>query len=120
MKHTVLLVEDESDLREMIQEALELSGYAVVAVGDGQAALDAIPSIERICLVVLDLLMPGMNGWDFCEHARKRPELASVPIVIHSSATNVVPEGVAAVVRKPVKLAQLLSIVGEYCEPAVA
>jgi two-component system, chemotaxis family, chemotaxis protein CheY len=119
MTHTVLVVEDEVDLREMLQEALELSGYAVVAVADGRAALDAMARIESLCLVLLDLLMPGMNGWDFCDHVRKRPELARLPIIVHSSATNSPPRGATAVVRKPVKLDRLLSIVGEHCDPSV-
>jgi CheY-like chemotaxis protein len=117
MTHTVLVVEDEVELREMMQEALEMSGYTVVAVGDGQEALDAIPKIERLCVVLLDLLMPGMNGWDFFEHARRRPELAKVPIIVHSSATNEAPAGVTSLLRKPVKLDRLLSVVREHCQP---
>ena len=120
MRHTVLIVEDEAELRELIQLALERNGYSVVAVADGSAALAAIPSIERLCLVLLDLLMPGMNGWDFVAQARTQPELANLPIIVHSSATNEAPAGATAVLRKPMKLDRLLSIVGQYCQPAAA
>jgi CheY-like chemotaxis protein len=115
MTHTVLIVEDEEELREMMREALESNGYTVVAAPEGQEALDAIAHIEHVCLVLLDLLMPGMNGWDFFMKMRERPELASVPVVVHSSAPSRAPAGVARVVQKPVLLDRLLAIVNEYC-----
>jgi CheY-like chemotaxis protein len=115
MNHTVLLVEDEEDLREMIREALELNGYAVVTAREGADALEKIASIENLCLVLLDLLMPGMNGWDFFESMRRRPELASVPVIVHSSAAYNAPQGVARVLQKPLGLDRLLSTVQEYC-----
>jgi len=113
--HTVLVVEDEDDLREMVRDALEMNGYAVVTATDGQDALVKIAGIDRLCLVLLDLLMPGMNGWDFVEVLKKRSDLASVPVVVHSSATAQAPTGVARVLHKPVMFEQLLSVVREYC-----
>jgi CheY-like chemotaxis protein len=113
--HTVLVVEDEDDLREMVRDALEMNGYAVVTASDGQDALGKLADIDQLCLVLLDLLMPGMNGWDFVEVLRKRAELASVPVVVHSSAPDKAPAGVARVLQKPVMFDQLLSVVKEYC-----
>ncbi len=113
--HTVLLVEDEDDLREMIRDLLELNGYAVVAVEEGQAALDAFAYVEHVCVVLLDLVMPGMNGWDFYEKMRERPDLAAIPVVVHSSAPERAPLGVTRVVRKPLEISRLLSIVRELC-----
>jgi CheY-like chemotaxis protein len=116
MKHTLLLVEDEEDLRELMSDALEREGYAVVAAGDGREALAALSNIPAPpCLVLLDLLMPGMNGWDFFAEFKARPELAHVPVVIHSSAPNKAPEGATRVLQKPLGLDRLLSIVQEYC-----
>lgn len=115
MIHTILIVEDEADLREMMAEALEMSGYKVVAAADGQEALDATARIDRLCLVVLDLLMPRMNGWDFFQKVRERPELSHVPIVVHSSAPAQAPAGAARVLQKPVTLERLLSVVREFC-----
>jgi CheY-like chemotaxis protein len=115
MKHTVLLVEDEDDLRESMREALELNGYAVVAAHDGQEALDELDHIEGVCLVLLDLLMPRMNGWDFFAKMRARPEFAGVPVVVHTSAPSRAPQGVSRVLQKPLKLDRLLSVVREYC-----
>ena|SRR5687768_12513672 len=115
MAHTVLVVEDEEDLREMMREALELNGYSVATAQEGQEALEAIAKVEQLCLVLLDLLMPGMNGWDFFMKMRERPEFASVPVVVHSSAADRAPDGVTRVLKKPVELDRLLSVVGEYC-----
>ena len=115
LNHTVLIVEDEEELREIMREALEMYGYSVVTASEGQAALDAIAQAERVCLVILDLLMPGMNGWDFFAQMRERPELAHVPVVIHSSLPERAPAGVNGVLRKPVELEGLLSVVRTYC-----
>ena len=62
MSHTVLVIEDEVELCEMMCEGLELSGYAVVAAKDGKDALNKVSGIEGLCLVILDLLMPGIGG----------------------------------------------------------
>jgi CheY-like chemotaxis protein len=79
MIHTVLLVEDEEELREMMTEALERAGYTVVAARDGQEALASLERIEHVCVVLLDLLMPGMNGWDFSTLSRRRPSTRRFP-----------------------------------------
>jgi CheY-like chemotaxis protein len=115
MNHTVLIVEDEEDLREMMREALELNGYTVVTASEGVDALAKLANIESPCLILLDLLMPGMNGWDFYENVRKRPELASVPVIVHSSAPSRAPRGVTRVLQKPLRIERLLSTVQEYC-----
>jgi CheY-like chemotaxis protein len=115
MTHTVLVVEDEQDLREMMRDALELNGYTVVTAGDGQDALNKLTGIENLCLVILDLLMPVMNGWDFVDKLRQRAELASVPVVVHSSAPGPMPPGVTRVLQKPMLFDRLMSIVREYC-----
>jgi two-component system chemotaxis response regulator CheY len=117
MNHTVLLVEDEEELREMMSEALREEGYAVVAARDGREALASLSGIEQLCLVLLDLVMPGMNGWDFFEAFKARPESVAVPVVIHSSAPGRAPEGATRILQKPLRLESLLAVVQEYCIP---
>jgi len=113
--HTVLIVEDEEDLRELMRDALQLRGYCVVTADEGEDALRKIDDIGAPCVILLDLLMPGMNGWDFFAKVRERPELASVPVIVHSSASSRAPAGVTRVVQKPLAFDRLVSIVGEYC-----
>jgi len=113
--HTVLIVEDEEDLRELMRHALQMRGYRVVTAAEGTEALRKIDDIGPPCVVLLDLLMPGMNGWDFFEKLRQRPELASVPVIVHSSAAARAPQGVTRVLQKPLAFETLVSVVGEYC-----
>lgn len=113
--HTVLIVEDEEDLRELMSEALQMKGYSVVTAEEGEDALHKLDDIGRPCLILLDLLMPGMNGWDFFDKLRERPELDAVPVVVHSSAADRAPAGVTRVLQKPMHFDQLLSVVREYC-----
>lgn len=87
----------------------------MVTAVEGQAALDAIARIEHLCLVLLDLLMPGMNGWDFYKQMRARPECAEVPVVVLSSAPAAAPLGVSRVLTKPLDLTRLLELVRENC-----
>jgi CheY-like chemotaxis protein len=116
VKHTVLLIEDEEDLRESMRDALEFNGYSVLAAEDGQAALDRIGQVRpHLCIVLLDLLMPRMNGWDFFARMRSLPPYADVPVVVHSSAPDRAPQGVSRVLQKPVKLEDLLAVVREFC-----
>jgi CheY-like chemotaxis protein len=113
--HTVLIVEDEEDLRELMRDALQMRGYTVVTAEEGTDALRKIDDIGRPCLILLDLLMPGMNGWDFFDKVRERPELASVPVIIHSSASSRAPLGATRVLQKPLAFESLLTVVAEYC-----
>jgi CheY-like chemotaxis protein len=115
MNHTVLVVEDESDLREIMRDSLELNGYSVVTAENGQDALCKIPDIEHLCLIILDLLMPVMSGWDFIEIIRKDGQMAAVPVVVHSSAPGRAPAGANRVLQKPLVFEHLLSVVREYC-----
>ena len=115
MTHTVLLVEDEQELRETMREALELNGYTVVAASDGLEALDELDRIDDICLVLLDLVMPRMNGWEFFSQMRARAKFATVPVIVQSSSPLEPPTGVTCVLRKPFAFARLLSVVQEFC-----
>jgi CheY-like chemotaxis protein len=117
MTCTVLVVEDEKELRDMMRDVLELNGYAVVTAVDGRDALAAIGQIDDLGLVLLDLLMPGMNGWDFFTAMRARPEYAAVPVVVHSSAPVAIPQGVTRVLRKPLNFERLLDVAREFCAP---
>lgn len=110
-----MLVEDEADLRDTLRDALEMYGYTVVAAADGQAALEELDRVDQICLILLDLLMPRMNGWDFYTKLRERPERAGIPVIVHSSAVQSPPAGVTRVLAKPVPFDRLIATVREFC-----
>ena len=116
MSHTILVVDDEKELREMLCDALELNGYDALSAAEGQAALDVLERTDHVCMVLLDLLMPGMNGWDFFKEMRARSEYAAIPVIVHSSAPATAPAGATRVLAKPLDLDRLLAVVREYCE----
>jgi CheY-like chemotaxis protein len=105
----VLVVEDNSDLRELVAEALKMNGYRVQTAPNGRIALEQV-YVSRPHVIVLDLMMPVMTGWQLLEALREVPELATVPVVV-VTALDALPEGAVAFVRKPFRLEALLATV---------
>jgi DNA-binding response OmpR family regulator len=81
MRRKILVVEDDEDQLEIIRLVLEKAGFAVGTAANGTDALIKTRSISPD-LIILDLMLPGLNGFDICETLRKDPATASVPIVI--------------------------------------
>jgi CheY-like chemotaxis protein len=115
----VLVVEDDFETREMMALALEKEGYSVSTVANGQEALDHLRKSPLPCLILLDLMMPVMDGWEFREKQAQSPALALIPVVIISGAGNIREKaqtlGVADYLEKPIELDCLLNIVQRYC-----
>jgi two-component system response regulator MprA len=110
----VLVVDDEPWLREMLQTALADAGYETRTANDGNHAL-AQAQTWRPDLILLDLMMPDMDGWSFRQAQLTEPRLASIPVVLISAADPLELDaeklGVAAVVQKPYDFDALLSVV---------
>ena len=89
-ERTVLIVDDDPDVRRLLHHVLEAAGFLVVDARNGTEALAELVS-HRPFLIILDLLMPGMDGWQFREAQRRLPdrELADVPILVISGTQNV-------------------------------
>ena len=81
----VMVVEDDVDIRRGVVDALELEGYEVVEAGDGREALRKLRELARPAAIVLDLMMPGMNGWQFRDEQQRDPELARIPVIVVSA-----------------------------------
>lgn len=116
---TVLVIEDDEPIRTAVQEALELEGYQVLVAGDGKAGLEMIRKAVTPCLILLDLMLPIMNGWEFMEELRKNGNmLAAIPIVVTSAAggaAKTAAEHAQGFIRKPIDLELLLSTVKKFC-----
>jgi CheY-like chemotaxis protein len=116
---SVLVVEDDVDTREALTAILENQGFAVASAEDGVDALEHLRASNCVCLIVLDLFMPRMNGWVFREEQMKDPELARIPVVVVSAdpaaARRAEELGVAAAMAKPIDFDRLLQVVGRYC-----
>ncbi len=114
----VLVVDDESDIRQAVAEVLSFEGYQVMVAGDGAEAL-AKARAYRPRLVLLDLMMPRMNGWEFRRAQKRDPEVSGIPVVVLSAlgAESVDAEGY---VGKPFDVDELVSAVRRYVSPPVA
>lgn len=113
---SILVVDDDEHIRELVCEALDLEGYEVRGARDGQAALDILASWSP-SLILLDLNMPRMDGWTFCAVQRQRPELAGIPVALMSAAHNLhareLPCAPVAILEKPFDLDDLLTHVAQ-------
>lgn len=109
----VLLVEDESDLRDTIEEVLSDEGFQVTCMADGEKALEWLHGGQRPSLVLLDFVMPRMNGWTFLERMRAAPGLDEVPVVA-ISALPVSHPSLTGVLRKPFDLTSLVETVRRF------
>jgi CheY-like chemotaxis protein len=98
----VLVVDDEEDIRATLVELVEMGGCPVLAASNGAEALQILLE-KRPCLMILDLLMPVMNGTELLEEMKKNPALASVQVVISTSAPNRAPAGIP-IVPKPIDI----------------
>jgi CheY-like chemotaxis protein len=118
----VLVVDDDSDLRETIQVLLQAHGHRVASAADGAEALAWLGAGGTLpCLVLLDLMMPGMSGFDVRSRMRADPVLADVPVVVITGAGMLAEQRAgelqAEVLRKPIELATLLGTVRRFCQP---
>ncbi len=113
--HTVLIVEDDADASALMKEVLEDEGFFVVCATDGRQALGAMAGLEHVCLILLDLFMPGMNGWDFLTSVRASPGGDAVPVVVVTSRPEQAPADANRVLAKPLSFGALISTVSAYC-----
>lgn len=114
---TILVVEDDHDSRVMIRALLEDEGYVVQTAANGRDAVAQLTtSALRPQLVIVDLNMPVMDGWELMQHLRNHPELSTIPVGVQSGdEESTLPDGVAFVLAKPVDVEALLAIVRHHC-----
>lgn len=117
-KRAILVVEDDTDIREALMGVLEEEGYDVVGAGNGREALDALREGPRPALILLDLMMPFMNGWQFRAEQKLDANLSEIPVVVVSADANVGQKAASleAVghLKKPVELDALLAVVARF------
>ncbi len=116
----VFIVEDDRDTREMLGRFLELEGFGVEMAANGAQALQRLTAGARVNLILLDLMMPVMDGWQFREEQIRRAELAEIPVIVVSAVgkDRIDKIDADAYLSKPVDLEKLLERVTEYCRPA--
>ncbi len=122
MKPTVFIVEDDVDTREMLGRFLELEGYHVESAANGKLALERLDAGMPACVILLDLMMPVMDGWQFRREQARHAALADIPVIIVSAAgrDRIQQIDADAYLLKPIDLDELLAQVTQYCSPGPA
>ena len=121
----VLVVDDDPDIRESLETVLGIHGHPVATAADGSEAIELLRrEAAAPCLILLDLMMPGMNGFEFRAELEADPTFANIPIIIITGAGVLVDEKAntlrAEVLRKPFDLKALLSTVKRFCPGRIA
>lgn len=115
----ILVIEDEAVIRDTMALILEMEGYQVAAAANGREALEYLHRAERPSLILLDLMMPVMDGWQFRREQRLDPRLAAIPVVIVSAAGGVAEKaadlGADGFLQKPVDVDELLTTIHRHC-----
>jgi len=120
MSHTVLVVEDDLDVRQALMEVLEEHGFPALGARDGAEALLLLArATELPCLILLDLMMPVMDGASFREAQRRDPRLAPIPVVVLSAYRDVNEQAVGldavSVLMKPPSVRELVTVLNAHC-----
>ena len=116
---TVLLAEDDLEIRDILQDLLEAEGYDVIPASHGRQALEFLRSARGSKLpdlVVLDIMMPLVDGHQVLDEMKNDPVLAEIPVVVLSAAVRERPAGAAAFLRKPIPLQKLFDTIRGFVE----
>lgn len=113
MMAAVLVVDDERDIREAVSEVLADEGYEVFGAADGAEALSKLRA-HHPAVVLLDLMMPGMNGWEFRAAQQHDPEVSGIPVIVVSALGKVAGLDAAEFLQKPFELDALLTAVRHH------
>ena len=112
----VLIVDDDPNIREALKAYFEFEGYEVRVAGNGQEALALLKVNEKPCLILLDLMMPVMSGWEFAKIAEKDVTIGQIPIVICSAFIDKAEQIKArGHLSKPLDMDELMGLANECC-----
>lgn len=114
---SILVIDDDPAICQTMKDVLEINGYRVTTARDGQEGIKALTTMSTLpCMILLDLMMPGMNGWGFLDFQRANAQFATVPVIICSAYENSAKSvSKNPVITKPVKLNSLLGAVKAFC-----
>jgi CheY-like chemotaxis protein len=110
---TVLIVDDEAATRDALLELLGKEGREIVTAGDGEEALERLTEVPRPRVILLDLTMPRMDGWEFLRRQSVDPSIANIPTIVLSGSA--LPAGAKHQLTKPVDVDRLRALVDQYC-----
>ncbi len=115
----ILLIDDDPDTREQLAEILTEHGYRVATACDGLEGFEKLKTDCAPCVILLDLMMPVMDGWQFRAKQLSEPQLAQLPVIVLSATTEIRRHAAkmkaAGFLSKPFMLDRLLGVVQRYC-----
>ncbi len=114
-KLTVLIVEDDPDALEALGDLLDSHGYGVSSARNGAEALELLGRSPLPSLIILDLLMPTMDGWEFRRRQKNDLRIAHIPVVVVSASSAAKPIDADSILRKPVNIDRLLETIARHC-----
>lgn len=118
MEKTILLVEDDEDLRESLASFLRLSGFSLATAKSGMDALAYLKRANAPALVLLDLMMPGMSGWELRNQMLSEPTLSTIPVAVMTGVADAEQEaagiGADAYFTKPFDLDAMVDVLHRY------
>ncbi len=118
-REAILIVEDDPDARELLAALLSAHGYRVLRARHGVEALERLAEDADVCLILLDLMLPLMDGQEFRAEQLRRPDIAAIPVVVVSADDELESKAqrlhASAALRKPVELERLLELVRAHC-----
>ena len=114
----VLVVDDEEDVREALRDVVEMEGCSAILAASAHEAIKILEQ-HKPCLIILDLMMPGMNGAEMLTLLRHDEKLAALPVLMSTSAPSRAPAGVA-LLPKPIDLDTLCTWIRNNCGCAAA
>jgi CheY-like chemotaxis protein len=114
----IMVIEDDADVRNALTLILNTEGYHVVGVANGKEAIEKLRTDPPPALILLDLMMPVMDGWEFRDWQRHHPTLRAIPVVVVSADESIRSRthlaGIAGFLQKPIEYDLLLNIVRRY------
>lgn len=112
---SVLVIEDDFSIRETLKITLEIEGWSVTTAANGQEGLELLRGGNRFAIILLDLMMPVMSGFEFLEIRATSPHLSSIPVIVVSAfPTDIQTLPVQEFVKKPINLQELLQIMHRW------
>lgn len=114
---SVLVVDDDLEIREALRDVLEDAGHSVALAANGTLALEYLETHENPRVILLDMMMPGLDGWGFRAKQLSEPAIAKVPVVVMSASAYVAKSGgfeADGYIQKPFKLEQLLEVLDRF------
>jgi CheY-like chemotaxis protein len=114
-----MVVDDDHEIRDVLKHLLRSEGYDVADASNGREAISRLRESDDPCLILLDLMMPVMSGWEFRREQRSDPDLASIPVVVISAIGNSREKAAAleaeAYLDKPIDFDELMETVTRHC-----